>query len=244
MFTPDKKDIPHKVAMFNLLNQILKESYLAKHLMFKGGTYASLRGVLDRFSIDLDFDLPSKEEKDQTRVHLYKIFTKLDLQIKDESKNYLQFFLKYSTPSLERNTLKLEINDAPSKYNKYEKVKLLEINAYCNGHTIDTVVANKLLAAKGRYDKTKKISGRDFYDINHFLKQGFKVNKKVVEDISGFTYKKYIEELIDLIQSKLTERLLNEDLNPLLQKRDLNQKVPLLKDELLFVLRQEVLDVC
>jgi len=113
-----------------------------------------------------------KEEKEQIRVCLQNIFKMLDLQIKDESKNYLQFFLKYNSLS-DRNTLKLEINDIPSKFNKYEKVKLLEINAYCNGHTIDTMVANKLLAAKGRYDKSGKISGRDFYDINYFLKQGF-----------------------------------------------------------------------
>ncbi|MBU1105017.1 nucleotidyl transferase AbiEii/AbiGii toxin family protein [Candidatus Parcubacteria bacterium] len=239
MFTPNKRDIQHKVVMFNLLNLILKDSFLAQHLMFKGGTYASLRGFLDRFSVDLDFDLPFKEEKEQIRERLYKIFKKLDLQIKDESKNYLQFFLKYDQLSFQRNTLKLEINDAPSKFNEYEKAKLLEISSYCNGHTPDTMVANKLLAAKGRYDKNGKISGRDFYDINYFLKQGLKVNKRVVEDISGLKYKEYIAELIDLIQNKLTIRLLNEDLNPLLPKDALNKKLPLIKDELIFVLKQE-----
>jgi len=68
----------------------------------------------------------------------------------------------------------------------------------------------------------------------------FEVNKKVVEDITGFAYTEYIKKLIDLINNKLTTRILNEDLNPLLQKEYLNKKLPFLKDELLFVLKQEL----
>lgn len=137
--------------------------------MFKGGTYASLRGVLDRFSIDLDFDLPDRSKKEDIRKRCYEIFTKLELEIKDESKRHLQFFLKYDALEGERNTLKLEINDDVSKYNGYEKVLLEQINMYCNGHTLDTMFANKLFACKARYDKNGKIAGRDFYDIYKFF---------------------------------------------------------------------------
>jgi len=240
MFTPQKHNIYHKVQMFDLLSAILRNSFLVESLMFKGGTYASLRRVLDRFSVDLDFDLPLRGKKDDVEGILYHIFKKLNLNIKAQSKNYLLFQLKYKAPEGARNTLKLEINDSPSKLNTYEKVKLSELNSYCNGHTIDTMVANKMLAAKGRFDKKGKISGRDFYDLNYFLRKGFKVNRSVVQDISKVSYKEYISQLINLVEKNLTERILNEDLNNLLPTSYLNKKLPRIKEELLFMLKQEI----
>ena len=57
MFVPSNREIKHKNQLYILLKEILKDPLLSQNLMFKGGTYASLREVLDRFSIDLDFDL-------------------------------------------------------------------------------------------------------------------------------------------------------------------------------------------
>jgi len=181
MIVPNKDAIKHKNQIYRLLREILKNSLLSQELKFKGGTYASLRGVLDRFSVDLDFDLPDKKSRELIKNECYMIFEKLDFEIKDESKKYLQFFLRYNAPKGERNTLKLEINDDVSKYNKYKKVLLEQINMYCNGHSLDTMFANKLVACKARFDKNGKIAGRDFYDIYKFFLQGLDVNQKVVE---------------------------------------------------------------
>lgn len=240
MFTPKKEDINHKIQLLRLLRSILSNNLLSNNLMFKGGTYASLRGVLDRFSIDLDFDLPDDKFKSEIRDYLYEIFNDLGLVIKDESKNHLQFFLKYDTPQVQRNTLKLEINDKPSKFNEYESVSLLELNMYCRGHTLDTMFSNKLIAAKSRFDKTGKISGRDFYDIHNFFTQGLEINKKVVEDLSKTSYKEYIESLFKFIKDNVDTRLLNEDLNPLVDSGKLNIVLPHLKDELLLMLEREI----
>ncbi|MBW6441485.1 nucleotidyl transferase AbiEii/AbiGii toxin family protein [Patescibacteria group bacterium] len=240
MFTPKKEDINHKIQLLRLLRSILSNNLLSNNLMFKGGTYASLRGVLDRFSTDLDFDLPDDTFKSEIRDSLYEIFNDLGLLIKDESKNHLQFFLKYDTPQVQRNTLKLEINDRPSKFNEYESVSLLELNTYCRGHTLDTMFANKLIAAKSRFDKTGKISGRDFYDIHNFFTQGLEINKKVVEDLSKMSYKEYIESLFKFIKDNVDTRLLNEDLNPLVDSGKLNTVLPHLKDELLLMLEKEI----
>lgn len=187
MFVPNNREIKHKNQLYILLKEILRDPLLSQTLMFKGGTYASLRGVLDRFSIDLDFDLPDKSKKEEIRKRCYEIFKKLDFEIKDESRRHLQFFLKYKAPEGERNTLKLEINDDVSKYNEYEKVLLEQVNMYCNGHTLDTMFANKLIACKARYDKNGKIAGRDFYDIYKFFLQGLSINKKVIEERSGWS---------------------------------------------------------
>lgn len=240
MIVPSKRDIKHKNQLFLLLKEILKDPFLSQNLMFKGGTYASLRGVLDRFSVDLDFDLPSKEKKEEVREKCYEIFKKLDLEIKDESKEHLQFFLKYDAPERERNTLKLEITDDLSKYNEYEKVLLEQVNMYCNGHTLETMFANKLYACIARYEKNGKIAGRDFYDIHEFFLQGIEVNTKVVEERSGMGYVEFLQSLIVFINENLTERLLNQDLNPLLRQDELDNVLSNIKESVTIFLKDEV----
>ena len=239
MIVPNKKDIRHKNQIFLLLREILKDPFLSQNLMFKGGTYASLRGVLDRFSVDLDFDLHNKENTEEIRKKCYEIFKKLNLEIKDESKNYLQFFLKYDAPEGERNTLKLEINDDVSKYNKYEKVLLEQVNMYCNGHTLDTMFANKLVACKARYDKNGKIAGRDFYDIYQFFLQGIDINKDVVEERMGMKYVEYLKSLIEFTNTHLTTKLINQDLNPLIKQEDIDKLLPFLKEDIITFLKDE-----
>lgn len=240
MFVPSNREIKHKNQLYILLKEILKEPLLSQNLMFKGGTYASLRGVLDRFSIDLDFDLPDRSKKEDIRKRCYEIFTKLELEIKDESKRHLQFFLKYDALEGERNTLKLEINDDVSKYNGYEKVLLEQINMYCNGHTLDTMFANKLFACKARYDKNGKIAGRDFYDIYKFFLQGLSINEKVIEERSGLEYVNYLKSLIAFIKKHLTKTLLNQDLNPLVKQRDLDKLLPHINEDIVSFLKDEI----
>ena len=240
MFVPSNREIKHKNQLYILLKEILKDPLLSQNLMFKGGTYASLRGVLDRFSIDLDFDLPDRSKKEDIRKRCYEIFTKLELEIKDESKRHLQFFLKYDALEGERNTLKLEINDDVSKYNGYEKVLLEQINMYCNGHTLDTMFANKLFACKARYDKNGKIAGRDFYDIYKFFLQGLSINEKVIEERSGLEYLKYLKSLIAFIKKHLRKTLLNQDLNPLVKQRDLDKLLPHINEDIVSFLKDEI----
>ncbi|MFA5776124.1 MAG: nucleotidyl transferase AbiEii/AbiGii toxin family protein [Patescibacteria group bacterium] len=231
----------HKVQLLRLLSEILKNNMLANELMFKGGTYAALRGVLNRFSVDLDFDLPNKDAKSKIENRLYDIFKDLGLEIKNQSKNYLQFFLKYPvTLPTERNTLKLEINDVPSQFNKYEKVNLLELNMFCNGHTVETMFANKLVAAKARFDKKGKVSGRDFYDLHKFFEQGFGVNTVVVKDLTKMSYKNYLGDLVKFVEKEVSEQTINEDLNTILDKKELNIISKHLKTELIFMLNDEL----
>lgn len=240
MILPRREDARHKTQMFRLLRKILQHNTLANNFMFKGGSYAALRGVLDRFSVDLDFDLPDKSRNRYFRDECHKIFSALGLEIKDESKHHLQFFLKYPAEDNGRNTLKLEINDDVSPNNKYEKVKLNEIDMYCNGHTLDTMFANKLVAAKARFDKNGKIAGRDFYDLHFFFLNGLKINTEVVEERTGKGYREYLTELVDFINNRVDERRLNEDLNPLLSHEKMVSIQDILKKELLMFINDEL----
>lgn len=240
MIVPRRKDVRHKNIMLRLLREIISNNLLTNSLVFKGGTYAALLGILNRFSVDLDFDLPDINIKNDVRDECYKIFDKLDLSIKDESKNHLQFFLKYDAPHDERNTLKLEINDVPSKFNEYEAVSLREINMYCNGHTLPTMFANKMVASMARYEKTGEIAGRDFYDMHVFFEKGLNVNTKVVEDLTKMSYKDYLRELLRFIDKHVSNKLLQEDLNVLLGLDEMQKVVPVLRAELLGFVRDEI----
>jgi predicted nucleotidyltransferase component of viral defense system len=240
MILPRPEDAKHKYQLYRLLTAILENNHLANTLYFKGGTYAAMRGVLNRFSVDLDFDLVDKTQKAKVRTELAKIFGQLKLKIKDQSREHLQFYLEYSAPQGERNTLKLEITDLVSPENEYEVVTLHELNLICRGQTIPTMFANKLYAASARLAKTGHLAGRDFYDIHQFFLQGLTVNKEVVVERSGKPYTTYLQKLRKLIEDKLSDEYLYQDLNPLLPGKDLKGVAKTLKRELLVFLGDEI----
>jgi predicted nucleotidyltransferase component of viral defense system len=51
------QDILHKSYLHRVLAEIVDHPVLSQALAFKGGTCAAMLGYLDRFSIDLDFDV-------------------------------------------------------------------------------------------------------------------------------------------------------------------------------------------
>ncbi len=237
MKVPRRNEMPHKLAMYSLLQKLLADVEIVSSIYFKGGSCAAMLGYLDRFSVDLDFDLLDKEKKSNLRQKIHQVIDSLGYEVKDEAKEQLQFFLKYRDAANERNTLKLEIGDLVSEANEYKKVYLVEIDKYCKAQTIETMFANKLVALKARYEEGKGIAGRDVYDVGHFFKQGYGINNKVVEDLRGVSMTKYIEELVEFVENEVGEKVLYQDLNPLLSKEKLNQAVPRLKEEVLIALR-------
>ncbi|PJA52923.1 hypothetical protein CO166_03640 [Candidatus Roizmanbacteria bacterium CG_4_9_14_3_um_filter_36_11] len=57
MILPKREDVFHKVQLYRLLTGLIDSNLLSRSIYFKGGTAASMMGFLDRFSVDLDFDL-------------------------------------------------------------------------------------------------------------------------------------------------------------------------------------------
>ncbi|MFH2019375.1 MAG: nucleotidyl transferase AbiEii/AbiGii toxin family protein [bacterium] len=239
MILPKPKDAKHKIQLYRVLTAILENNYLANTIYFKGGTYASMRGVLTRFSVDLDFDLLNKKEKEKVKRELEKIFRKLGMKIKDQSRHELQFFLGYQAPDNERNTLKVEVTDLVSPANEYESVSLTELGLICKGQTIPTMVANKMYATIARYEKTGHIAGRDFYDLHQFLLQGLVSQRVIVEERTGKKYRDYLQELIKFTNEKLSDEELFQDLNALLPVKELGKVVKRLKRELVILLTDE-----
>ncbi len=239
--TPQEK-IQHEIQLHRLLSKILKSHYLSTHAFFKGGTCAMLLGYLDRFSVDLDFDLKEGADKDYFRKNLYSIFNELNLKIKDESKNALQFFLKYegSEKSIQRNTVKLEILDNHYQENVYKVTKIPQINMSAICQTIETMFSHKLIAPLDRAKKGGKVAGRDIYDIHHFFSQGYGYHKKIIEERTGNSPLKHFQELYSFIDKKVTRKIIEEDLNILLDYKKFISIKDSLKKETLFFLMKEM----
>ena len=216
MILPNPKDALHKAMMYRLLISILDHKNLASKLYFKGGTCASMLGFLDRFSIDLDFDLKKGADKKTVREKLQSIFDDLNFTIKEQAKQELYFVLKYDAPNELRNTLKLSIIDKVIKANDYKPQFLEEIKRFAICQTVETMFANKLVAVTDRYKKYKTIAGRDLYDIQHFFIKGYTFNNQVIEERTGKTADKYFEELVSFIEKKVSDKQVTEDLSYLL----------------------------
>jgi len=245
MIIPRTVDAVHKAWMYRLLAAI-SENSLSRYLAFKGGTAAAMLGYLDRFSVDLDFDYLSDESNFPfLRSELEIVFGKLCLEIKDSSSVTPQYFLKYPVNHRQhglRNTLKLDITYPPPEANKYEMLRFSEIDRIINCQTIETMFANKLVALLDRFERNNSIAGRDLYDIHHYFMNGYRYEKKVIEErrapqnlIDFFT------QLVDFIEQKITAKIIKQDLNMLMPNESFQRIRKVIKAETLMFLRDELI---
>lgn len=233
----NKDNLLHKFQLLRLLQEIVDNPILAQSIYFKGGTCASLLGYLDRFSVDLDFDMKSGGNPKQIREEFDLVFKKLDLVDENKNGNSLFFDLKYKAPPDKRNTIKVSVYEEIVVANDYKPAFLPEINRLVNCQTIETMFANKLVAPVDRYQKHKQIAGRDIYDIHYFSLQGYKFKKEIIEERMKIDIQRYISMLIDFIEKNVTERILTEDLNALLPVERFQKIRKVLKEETLIFLR-------
>lgn len=241
MILPNPKEAKHKAWLYRLLSAIYDNQLLAASLYFKGGTCAAMRGFLDRFSIDLDFDCVAKaKDLSLVRKNIEKVFQDLGLAIAEKSQKVPQYFLKYSAKEGERNTLKIDVTMPPPQVNKYEAVEMKEIDRIIICQTKETMFANKLVALIDRYEKNHSIAGRDIYDIHYFFLQGFGYDEEVIRERRKQTVKKFFQELVSFIESNITETIINQDINFLLPYEKFKQIRKVLKRETLLFLNDEI----
>jgi predicted nucleotidyltransferase component of viral defense system len=242
MILPNPKDAKHKAWLYRLLSGIYDNQLLANSLYFKGGTCAAMRGMLDRFSIDLDFDfVASEKDIDSVRKNLEKVFSDLGLEIKEKSQKVPQYFLKYPADDNQRNTIKIDVTFPPPKLNKYEPVELGEIDRIVRCQTRETMFANKLVALIDRYEKNESIAGRDIYDIHYFFFQGFGYDSAVILERRKIKdVKIFFHDLIKFIEKNITQTIIDQDINILLPYDKFKKIRKILKSETLMFLRDEL----
>ncbi|MBP9817383.1 nucleotidyl transferase AbiEii/AbiGii toxin family protein [Candidatus Shapirobacteria bacterium] len=240
MITVRPEDAIHKAYLFRVLTEIIDNPLLSQSLYFKGGTCASLMGILDRFSIDLDFDQKPGVSEARLRTEFHQLFKKNDLTISQESQKTLEFFVKYQNTANQRNTLKIDALNFQVKSNRYAPFFLAEINRTINCQTSETIFANKLVAVTDRYILHQSIAGRDLYDIHHFFMNNLRYLPEIIIERTSLSPKKYFEKLIKFINSKITQTLIDQDLNTLLPTDKFKTIRRHLKSETIMFLQNEL----
>jgi len=233
------EDILHKSHLNRLLIEIIDQPVLAQNLAFKGGTCASMLGFLDRFSVDLDFDVAPAVDLNQLRVEFRGIFAMLDLTVLKEFDKVLFYQIRYKAEPGKRNTIKVSANNIAIAANQYKVQYFPEIDRMMNSQTIETMFANKLVAVTDRYNLHQTIAGRDIYDIHYFLVHGYTYHGPVIQERTGLSVQEYLGRLIDFIKEHVTQTIINEDLNTLLPNKRFQQIRKILIPETLSLLARE-----
>lgn len=237
MILPNSKDSLHRGQLYKLLIEIADNPTLSHGLIFKGGTCAAMQGYLDRFSVDLDFDLAPNSLKTVIKKELEKTFAILNLEIKSQSLATIQYVLKYPNPKGTRNTLQFDAIDFSLSENTIQPIFLADIDRYLLCQTIETMFGHKLVAVLDRYHKHSSITGRDIYDIYYFFLNEHHYDSKIIQKRTGLTPKQYLKELAGFIEKKVTQTVIDEDLNSLLPSEKFRAIRKSLKAEVLAMLK-------
>jgi len=213
-----------------IMSKILKEIYtseIGKFLSFKGGTMAMMFYGLDRFSIDLDFDLLDLDKKDEVYNKLKVILEKFG-EIKESVIKSSTIFFLLSYGDRDHN-IKVEVNtrDFGSKY---------EIQSHL-GIAMKTMVkedifAHKLCAWYERYGTTN----RDMYDVYFFYKKLWEPNESVIKDRTGMDYTEFLKLMLNKLETDPPRDILS-GLGELLNDKQKSWVKNKLKDELIFELK-------
>lgn len=241
MLLPRSSDSLHKAMLYRVLTGIADDIFLADVFRFKGGTCAAMRGYLNRFSVDLDFDfLGGPHDIATARQHVEKIAKNLGFEIYDQSKAGIQFFLKYQAPPHKRNTLKVEASFPVPQNGHYDSCYFSDIDRTLGCQTIEDMFAHKLVAVLDRYGKRGSVAGRDLYDINAFFSQGLEYDPDIIKErrnskkMAGF-----FKELIAFVKKHFTETIINQDLNMLLPDQEFQRVRKILIPETMRFLEDE-----
>jgi predicted nucleotidyltransferase component of viral defense system len=219
----------HKSMLLRILKEIYSHHEIGPQLGFKGGTAAYLFYGLERFSVDLDFDLLSSDKVDLVFAEVKNILEKFGKVKTADNKRYsLLFILAYNDKEIDAQNIKLEINKRQFG-SKYEIKTYLGISLKVMVR--EDMIANKLVALYERIGKTN----RDVYDSWFFLSKGWAINSEIIEQRTAMTFRDFLVSTLQVVR-ELNDRQMLSGMGELLND---SQKVWVrnrLKYELIFQL--------
>ncbi len=190
----------HKFLLVSLLKDIYTDIELATALGFKGGTAHMLFYGLPRFSVDLDFNLLSKEKSKVVFEKTRKILLQHG-RIKDEAEKHFGLLCVLDYGAGTRN-LKVEISNREFP-DKYEIKNYLGIPMMVMAK--QDMFAHKLCALLDR----KVFTSRDVFDVYFYMKGQTPVNKQIVELRMQMSFEEYLDACIERIAKMNTKKLLD-----------------------------------
>lgn len=219
----------HEWLLKNILKDIYTTPQLEGRLIFRGGTCLYLFYGLDRFSVDLDFNLVSPDFPAQVVTDILKKYLFLDEQ---RQKHFTWFWLGGYEKGKQRVKVEINKREYPDTYtNKnFYGITIPTLSAEC-------LFAHKLCALTDR----KKIQNRDVYDIHFMFTKQFPINEAIIKIRTGKTVKVYLTSLIDFIEKNVKSSTILDGLGELLNDSQKDKIKNTLKSDILFDLRAYIL---
>ena len=222
--------VRHKNILIKILKDIYTDSTIGPLLGFKGGTAAFLFYDLNRFSIDLDFDLLEESKENYVFEQIQKILSNYGAIKEAQKKRFnLLFLLSYDEKEVGAQNIKVEINrrNFGSKY---------EVKAYL-GISMKVMIkedmlAHKLCAMHERIGKTN----RDIFDVYFFFHNNWPVNKEIIESRTNMPYKDFLQKCIDFLE-KVSDRNILSGMGELLDEKQKVWVKSKLRAETIFLLK-------
>jgi len=220
----------HKNILIKILKDIYTDPTISPILGFKGGTAATFFYGLDRFSVDLDFDLLDSDKEDYVFDRLKSIIENYGTLKEARKKRFnLLYVLSYDDKDINAQNVKVEINRREFG-SKYSVESFLGISMQVM--VKEDMAAHKLCAMYERIGKTN----RDIFDVQFFLSHDWPVNKKIVEDRMGVSYADFLKKCIEGLE-KFDDNNILAGQGELLTEKQKSWAKAKLKSEALFSLR-------
>jgi len=217
----------HKTILFQILKEIYSDTTISPFLGFKGGTAALMFYGLNRFSVDLDFDLLDEAKEDFVFDRVIAIVKKYGT-LKESHKKRFNLFCLLSYEDKAHN-IKIEIN-------RRQFGSKFEVRTYLGVSMLvmvrEDMFAHKLMALSERIGKTS----RDIYDVWFFLQQRFPLNKEIIEKRSGLPFKTQVQLCIDQLE-KMNNRTILDGVGELLSTNQKDWAKAKLREETIALLK-------
>jgi predicted nucleotidyltransferase component of viral defense system len=217
----------HKTILFQILKDINMDTSISPYLGFKGGTAALMFYGLDRFSVDLDFDLLDDSHEDYVFERVIIIVEKYGT-LKESYKKRFNLFCLISYDDKSRN-VKVEINRRQYG-SRYENKTTLGVSMQVM--KIDDMFAHTLMAMHERIGDTS----RDIYDTWFFLQARHPINKLIVEKQAGASFEELVRKCIVQLE-KMNNRHILDGLGELLTPRQKDWARAKLREETISLLQ-------
>ena len=220
----------HKTMLFQILKDIYTDTSIAPFLGFKGGTAALMFYGLDRFSVDLDFDLLDPNVEDVVFDRIGKIVKRYGF-IKEANKKRFNLFFLLSYDDRSRN-VKVEINRR--QFGSHYEIKTY-LGVSMQVMVLEDMVAHKLVAMLERMNDTS----RDIYDTWFFLNARYPINRQIIEARSGLSFDKFLLRCITQLE-KISDRHILDGLGELLSGSQKDRAKVKLRQETIALLRLQL----
>lgn len=217
----------HKNILLKILKDIYTDTSLGPLLGLKGGTAAYLFYDLNRFSVDLDFDLLNQDKEAEVFDKVENIVKNYG-SIKEKINKRHTLFILFSY-SEESQNIKIEINKR-NFGSQYEVKNYLGISMLVMKR--EDMFAHKLAAMTER----AKTANRDVFDVHFFLNNNWEINKGILEKRTGMKFSDYLKKCVEFVE-KIPSRGILAGIGELLDEKQKIWAKDNIKKDTVFLLK-------